>query len=638
MDTRLLHLYERELRYMRELGGEFARDFPKVAGRLGLETYACADPYVERLLEGFSFLAARVHLKIEAEFPRFTSHLLELVYPQYLAPTPSMAIVQMQPNLHEGSLGAGVRIERDTSLRSLLGKHDATSCEYRTAQPVTLWPLELAEAKYFTYAGELGGVDLSRLGPVKAGLRLRLKACAGLTIREIALDTLELYLRGSDALPANLLEQLLGHAVGMVVMPVLQPGAKAASWHQMLPKSGIRQACFDDDRALLPPTQRAFSGYRLLQEYFAFPQRFMFAQLRGLQAGLRHCSDKEVDVVVLFDQAHPLLEQGISASNLALYCTPAINLFPKRADRIHLSDRETEYHLVPDRTRPMDFEVCQVLGVTGYGAGVEAVQRFEPFYRANDLPDAGGQRAYFQLRRQRRVLSEQQRRKGPRSSYVGTEVFLSLVDAHEAPYASSLRQLGVETLCSNRDLPLSMPLGGAKTDFTLEISAPVQAVRCITGPTAPAPSHAEGELAWRLVSHLSLNYLSLMDGAGVAGQSAGGESQGGAALKELLRLYCQGADPASLRQVDAIRSVLAVPVTARLPVTGPICFGRGLQVQLTVDDAALEGQGVFLLGAVLEQFFARYAHINSFTETVLSTERRGMVMKWPARGGLCKIL
>ncbi len=633
MDPKLLRYYERELQHMREMGGEFAREFPKVAGRLGLETYTCADPYVERLLEGFSFLAARVQLKIDAEFPRFTNNLLELVYPQYLAPTPSMAVIQLQPDLQEGSLAAGFTVPRQTPLRSLLGKGDQTSCEYRTAHEVTLWPIELTDAKYFTYSGELGGIDLSRVGQIKAGLRLRLKASAGLAFKDIALDKLHLYLRGSDALPGRMLEQMLANALGVVVMPTRQP----VSWHSFSPKSAIAPLGFGDEHALLPATSRAFRGYRLLQEYFAFPQRYLFVELGGLQAGLSRCADKEVEIVVLFDRIDPTLEHGISATNFSLFCTPAINLFPKRADRVHLTDKQHVYHLVPDRTRPMDFEIYQVGGVTGYGTGPDALQRFEPFHAANDLQDDLARRAYYQLRRQQRVLSERQRRQGPRSSYVGSEVFLSLVDAHEAPFSNTLRQLGVDTLCTNRDLPLSMPLGSGKTDFTVETAGPLKAARCIEGPTVPSPSYAEGETAWRLVSHLSLNYLSLVDEDQQSG-TGGGTNTGATALKDLLRLYCNPLDPSGQRQIDSLVAVSCAPISRRLPVPGPICFGRGLQITLTLDDAAFEGHGVFVLGAVLEQFFAKYVSINGFTETAIKTPRRGLVMKWPARGGTCKIL
>src|SRR5713101_556004 len=153
MDPRLLKYYNRELQFMREMGGEFAKEFPKIAGRLGLDGFECADPYVERLLEGFAFLAARVQLKIDAEFPRFTQHLLETIYPGYLAPVPSMAMVQFQPDPSEGSLAAGVPVPRGSALRSMLGKGEITACEYRTAHEVTLWPVEIQEVEHFRYSG-----------------------------------------------------------------------------------------------------------------------------------------------------------------------------------------------------------------------------------------------------------------------------------------------------------------------------------------------------------------------------------------------------------------------------------------------------------------------------------------------------
>nr|WP_218648320.1 type VI secretion system baseplate subunit TssF [Pseudomonas reactans] len=621
----MLRYYERELAHLREVGGEFARDYPKVAGRLGLETYACADPYVERLLEGFSFLAARVQLKIDAEFPRFTNHLLELVYPQYLAPTPSMAVVQLQPDMGEGSLASGFKVPRDTALHSQLGKGDQTACEFRTAHDVTLWPVELVEARYFACGAHVAGVDLSRLGGVKAALRLRLRVGAGLTFSDLSLDNLPLHIRGGDAMPSRILEHLLAQAVGVLVMPVQEH----VDWHQFLPKSAIRSLGYSDSEALLPTGPRQFQGYRLLQEYFAMPQRFMFADVVGLANSVSRCSAEQLDVIVLFKKLDPLLEQSLSAANFGLYCTPAINLFPMRAERVHLSDQQSEYHVIADRTRPMDYEIYQIEGVTGYGSGAQASQTFESFYRANDLHARKPPNAFYQVRRDARVLSEQQHRQGPRSSYIGSELFLSLVDAQEAPHRSDLRQLGIDTLCSNRDLVLSMPVGSGRTDFSVESGAPVQAVRCLTGPTVPAPSFAEGETAWRLVSHLSLNYLSLLDQD---------KEQGASALRELLRLYCRIEDEAAHKQIEGLRSVTAESIVRRLPLPGPITYGRGLQVCVTLDEAAFEGAGVFVLGSVLEQFFAKYVSLNAFTETLIKSTTRGVIMQWPARVGRCEIL
>jgi type VI secretion system protein ImpG len=327
---------------------------------------------------------------------------------------------------------------------------------------------------------------------------------------------------------------------------------------------------------------------------------------------------------VALDRADSTLQGAVEPSQFELFCTPAVNLFPKRADRIHLDTRQHEYHVVLDRTRPMDFEVYSVTAVVGHGTRADQEQPFRPLYSLEDPGLARQERAYYSVHRQRRLFSEQQRRKGPRSSYLGSEVFVALVDADEAPYRSDLRQLSVRTLCTNRDLPLQMPVGRGKTDFTLETGAPVSAVRVVAGPTAPRPSWAEGDPTWRLISHLSLNYLSLVDTD---------PQQGAAALRELLALYSDVADAASRRQLEGVQAIASRPITRRLPGPGPIAFGRGLEINLTCEESAFEGTGIFLLGSVLERFFARYVSINSFTETVLTSGTRGEVMRWPARPG-----
>lgn len=620
MDTRLLQYYNQELRHLRELGGEFAREFPKIAGRLGLEGFECADPYVERLLEGFSFLAARVQLKIDDEFPHFTQHLLDILYPHFLAPIPSMAVAQFQPDPAEGALGQGFVIPRGAELRSILGKGDQTPCEYRTSQAVTLWPLELVEANYFAGREPVAHLDLPELGRARAGLRLRLRTTApGLAISQLALTHLTLFLQGDGPLSGRLYEQLLAN----VVLTVARPGERPVPWHETIHRRAIQGLGFAADQALLPAPPPSFHGYRLLQEYFAFPQRYQFVELDGLEAAARRCAGPELELLILLDRADPLLENAVSAANLALYCAPAINLFPKRADRIHLSDQSAEQHVVPDRTRPMDFEIFQVTGVTGIGEENEE-QEFLPFYASYDRLGQREQRAFYTLRRLPRLLSAHQRRHGPRSSYIGSEAYLMLVDADEAPYRSTLRQLAVNTLCTNRDLPLHMPIGRGETDFNLVASAPVRAVRCLAGPSWPRPSRAHGDTAWRLISHLALNYLTLADSDA---------RQGAAALRELLALYGDLHDEACRKQIDGVSSVRAAPITRRAPIPGPIAFARGLEVTLTLDESAFAGASSFLLGAVLEQFFAKYASINSFTETVVKSTERGEIMRWPARIG-----
>lgn len=624
MDPRLLEYYNRELRFMREMGGELAAELPKIAARLGLETFECADPYVERLLEGFAFLAARVQLKIDAEFPAFTQHLLEMVYPHYLAPTPSMTVVELQPDLQEGALAEGFDVPRDTVLRSTPGKGAVTPCEYRTAHPVRLWPMELTAAEYFSHTGPITRPDLPILKRSKAGIRLRLRTTANLTFAQLAPGRPEriapvLFLQGADQLPFELYARILGDTVGMLVQPVARP----VPWIETLPATAVRPLGFEEEEALLPYAPASFQGYRNLHEYFAFPQRFLFLALEGLGPVLRRIAAPEVDLILLLAQPAPTLERVLDASNFALHCAPAVNLFPKRFDRIHLNDAGPEYHVLPDRTRPMDFEVYRVDSVLGYGVGNTETREFKPFYTPAHRGQGLGHPAYYSVHRLPRRLSARQQLQGPRSSYVGSEVFVNLVDSSRAPWASDLRQLGVAGLCTNRDLPLHLTVGGGKTDFTLESGAPVRAVRVRAGPTPPRPSHAHGDTAWRLISHLSLNYLSIADTDG---------GTGAAALRELLALYGDLSDPDVRKQVEGIRQVGSRPIVRRIPGVRPVTYGRGLEILLDCDETAFEGTSAFLLAAVLAQFFARYCTVNSFTETVLKTDR-GEIMRWPATLG-----
>jgi type VI secretion system protein ImpG len=618
MDTRLLDYYNRELRYLRELGGEFAKEYPKVSQRLGLDSFECADPYVERLLEGFAFMAARVQLKIDSEFPRFTEHLLGMLCPHYLSPTPSMVVVQMHPDPAQGTLSDGFSVARGTALTSNVARNDTTSCEYRTAHDVVLWPIELVSVTHTGYERGLDNVPLARRRPVKGTLRLRLRTTNGLPFSALAVDRIPLFVRGTDAMSLRLFELLLCSSLGLILRDPAVPGSERAVG------SPPRALGLDDGEALLPCGPRAFHGYRLLHEYFALPSRYLFVELSDLAEGVRHCRGQELEIVVPLDRHEPTLEAAINVSNIALFCTPAINLFPKRADRIHLNDGASEYHVVADRTRPMDFEVFSVVEVMGYGTRGDARRAFAPLYeRRADAPSSEAP-AFYTTQRRERVASSRQKTHGPRSSYLGGEVFVSLVDGREGPYGADLRQLGISTLCTNRDLPLRMPVGDGRTDFSVESGAPVESVRCVAGPSAPRPSHAWGETSWRLISHLTLNHLSLLDAP---------DGKGATALREMLALYGELGDAAVRRQIEGVRSAVGRPVVRRLPLDGPASFARGVEVTLECDETAFEGTSVALLGSVLDRFFSKYVSINSFTETVLRSVQRGEIVRWPLRIG-----
>lgn len=617
MDPRLLRHYNLELQHLREMGAEFAEEFPKIAARLGMDGLEVADPYVERLLEGVGFLAARVQLKLDAEFPRFTQALLEIVHPHYLAPTPSMLVAQLEPDDKEPTLATGSKtVKRGSTMQGALTGDDETACEFRTAQDVTLWPVQIASASYFSFAPDLPLNTLPIAQRIKGGVRIRLKTTAGLKFSQTSLDRLCFYVAGRDDVANKLYELCLATGLGGLVLPT----KGMPRWHEFVPATNIRPVGFADNQALLPVTLRSFQGYRLLQEYFSFPHRYRFFEVSGLERAVSRASTDEIELVLLFGRGDATLESVVDASNFALFCTPAINLFPKRVDRINVGDGAHEYHVVADRTRPMDFEIYEVTDVVGHGIGSDSEQQFLPFYAAYSTHEEHPQSAYFTIRREPRLVSSAQKRRGPRSSYIGSEVFLGLVDSAQAPFSGDLRQLSVQALCTNRDLVLQMPMGIGRSDFSLDVAAPVGSIRVISGPSRPYAPLAEGAVSWRAISHLSLNYLSLVDST---------PQEGARTLRDLLELYAPGPDASARRQIEGIRSVSVERVVRRLPEPGPLTFGRGLQINVAVDELAFEGGSAYLLGSVLDHYFARHVSINSFTETVLlRSEGRGEINRW----------
>ncbi|WP_341887188.1 type VI secretion system baseplate subunit TssF [Variovorax sp. YR752] len=618
MDAKLLDYYNRELTYMHELGAEFAQRYPKIAGRLGMRGIEVSDPYVERLLEGFSFLTARIQLKMDAEFPRFSQRLLEVVYPNFLAPLPAMAVVQIDGNLNEGSLKAGYELPRHTLLRGRMIKGEQTACEFRTGHAVTLWPIRIADASLGPVPAEIAHALPMAARQAKSAITIKLEAVGGARFAEMPLERLEFFLSGAELHALRVLELVAHHSVATVCRA--GPGSTA----RIVPlgDEAIRHEGFDPEQSLLPYDARSFQGYRLLHEYFAFPERYLFFSVKNLRAAASAIGGTTMEIVILLDRADADLERLVDAKHFSLFCTPIINLVPRRSDRIPVGPGQHEHHAVIDRTRPRDFEIFTVERVTGHMANGSEEREFRPFLGsfASDDGDFG---AYFSLRREPRLVSDRARAQGTRTSYTGSEVYVSLVDQHDAPFPHSLRHITIDALCTNRDLPLLLPTG-LESDFTLRVSAPVRGVRILRGPSRPYPALAEGALTWRLISHLGLNYLSLTDVDA---------TQGAAALREMLDLYGNLADPAVRRQIQGVRSMALGPVFRRLPEPGPIVFGRGVEIALQIDEVAFSGASPYLFGAVLEQFFSRHVSLNAFTEFALSSLQRGEIARWTPRVG-----
>lgn len=625
MDTRLLKHYEAELAYMREMGAEFAAAFPKIANRLGMDGVDVADPYIERLLEGVAFLSARVQLELELQFPALTSHLLEIVYPHYLAPTPSMLIATFKPDPENGGMKDGFVLPRNTMLRSSLADGDQTPCQFRTSADLTLWPIEISEAEYIDSRGQLVAAGLTRGTEARAGIRLRLKRLGDGPLSELGLDRLTLFCDPSSGQSWDLHELLATEVTGLIGRST----DRRADWMLPLAQGAAVPRGFDASEALLPTPKRSFDGYRLLQEYFAMPERFHFIELQGLKPAIKRAAGNEVDIYILLKNGRSDIQSAITPAAFSLTSVPAVNLFPKRCDRIHVSGKEIDHHIVPDRTAPLDFEIYAVDSITGISGEGETDVVFRPFYSADDFTAAGDRHpAYYTQHRRMRQRSERERLRGVRTSYLGSEVFIQLTDRNQAPYSANLTQLAVTALCSNRDLPLLLSTGSADV-FHLPEGGPVLSVRTPVAPTRPRPTLAQGDSAWRLISHLSLNYLSIADTD---------NGSGAAALRELLGIYAPAGDRVIEKQLEGIVSIASRPIVRRIADEVLSTAVRGLEIKLGFDESFFEGTSVYLLGAVLQRFFQKYVALNSFTETVLTTTQRGEIARWRPESGLGRII
>ncbi|MES2530192.1 MAG: type VI secretion system baseplate subunit TssF, partial [Pseudomonadota bacterium] len=433
MDPQLLDYYNRELVYMREMAGEFAAAHPKIARRLGMHGIEVKDPHVERLIESFSFLSARMQIKLDAEFPRFTQRLLEVLYPNYLSPTPSMAVAQLHPNAREGDFSRGVVVPRGTAFHARIPAGEQTPCEFRSSQDVAMWPIEIVDARLTGAPPDIPGLEryLPPHVQVTGALRLRLRTVGEIGFDAISgLDRLPVYLCGNEQVASHLFELLHTSAVATFTG---EPGRLAQHPHVVTAGALVHEG-LEPGEGLLPLEWNTFHGHNLLHEYFACPERFYFFTLTQLAPGLARVTGREAEILILLTRPPGALGALVDARQLALFCTPVVNLFERRTDRVELNQAEPEFHLVPDRSRPLDFEVYAVRGIAGQQAQTTEAMDFRPLYQTLN-EDEGNYGRYFSVRREQRLASHSARKYGTRTPYVGTEVFLSLVDQKEAPYA-----------------------------------------------------------------------------------------------------------------------------------------------------------------------------------------------------------
>jgi len=616
MDPRLLRAYNEELTYLRETAREFGEENELVAGRLGLKTPTDPDPYVERLLEGVAFLGARVKLKLQDQFPDFTQHLLHAIQPHYLAPTPSICVAAFEPQEGDPALVKGFAVPRQTELTAVAKDQGGAVVTFRTGHEVVLWPLKIIEAEYLASRAAVASYAAAAGVRAESGLRVRFASIGGAPLAQVAPPVLPLYLAGSETIPGELYRQLAGETLSVIARSATS-AAGPEGWIRLpIPE----QLGFDDDCALLPAQGRSFAGYRLLTEYFACPERFLFVQLRDLGKAFAG-STEACDVVLLFGRSAPSLSGAVGPANLRLHATPAINLFEKQLGRVQIKPFDHEYQLIPDRTRPLDFEVYRVLDMIAYSRSNTQPRPVAPLYAFGALLYDWREALFYVPRIARRRLSTKEQRLRRRTDYLGTETWISLTAPGDASRLDDIHELAVRALVTNRELPELLRFGGA-SDLAVS-GVPVRAVTVLRAPTKPQPPLGLHDGAWRVIGHLTPNYATL------APEEGGDPSL----LRDHLALYGRIEDPVLRRQIDGILAVRSSPVTRRAPGQDRLAFARGLRIRLKLDDASFENARLFLFSAVLERFLAEFASVNSFTESVFETAQEGVFMQWPPRMG-----
>lgn len=608
MTDRLLPYYNRELEFLRRFGAEFAREHPKIAGRLRLGDDLSEDPHVSRIIEAFALLAARTRLKIDDDFPEITHALLGVLYPHYLAPLPSTAIVEFALDHRQAELVGGYQIEAGQAVET--ESTEDGSCQYRTVYPVKLLPLKVTAA---SYKGQpFQSPPTPALGKAEAVVHVQLKSYRNsVPVSSMDLRSLRFFIRGLSHAAMDLYELVRSGTVEVLL-------ARSPSDPQpiRLPAQSIRPVGFSESESLVPAEPRTFAGYRLLTEYFVAPEKFLFFDIDPIDPSRLEGFGDELHLYLLIDRHIGDVEPFVAADTIRMGCTPMVNLFEHRAEPIRVTHDVTEYRIVPDVRQPRAFEVHSVTAVTAIDSDRQETV-YHPFYSVRHARERRQRRGFYHLHRREAELSGG-------AADRASDLFLSLVDLDFQPDAPQATVLDIRTLCTSRNLPSRLEFGSGRPRLQLVQGGPLEPPRCVTQPRPTIRPPLGKGTYWRLISHLSLGHLSLFD-----------HGEGATALREILSLYdfLQSGD--SRQRIDALRSVRYQLGVARCPAgPGGPTFCRGLDIDLLIDEERLSSGGAFLFGAVLEQFLALYASINSFTRTTLHSTRRDQpIIRWPARSG-----
>ena len=616
MDRNFLAYYEDELAHVRELATEFAALHPTVARNLSLDAVPCPDPYVERLLEGVAYLAARTRLKVDAESSRYVRNLLDELYPDLVCPAPAMTMAVLHPGPQVQTMIDGHLVQRGTRCVAAYREGIATRATYTTAQDMTLWPVALEKVDYLQDKGAMNAAGLDR-PEAEAAIRFTLSRVGPGSLAELSLDRLDLWFTGGSRGGA-IFDALFGHGFAAIAR------APKGSPHPLVGPSLVGVT---DREGLLPRVRPSFEGYRLMREYFLMPDRFHYLRLDGLNAAFRACTTGPCEVVVYLDTARPELSD-IAAKDFRLFVTPLVNLFEKECNVIEIDGRSAAHVVHADRTRPRDFEVYRLTRVEDADSdGPDAT--VEPLYSVGRHRGSG--LVYSTERRPRRPGEDEIRRGQTRTSYTGDDLFLSIARPADVTVTKAIRRLDIRALCSNRDLPIlddspKLSLETGDPVGRIELIAPFRRPRASVASALPnIVSGGESQLddlAWRLVAQLSLNHLSLAE----PGQDA-------EPLRAMRYLYAGRGAPATGRHARSITRVRSRQVLERRSSTGPLALGNAGSVTCDTDDTTMATVSTLLLSALLNQLFARHAAINSFVRTKTHLMQRQEDVSWPMTPG-----
>lgn len=595
----LLPYYERELSFLRRYSREFSERYPKIAGSLLMAGEVCEDPHIERMIQSYALLNARVSKRLDDDYPEFTEALFEVLYPHYLRPFPSCSIARMDFAASAGELTAATKIARGTLLSSRQVK--GVVCKFQTIYDVPVAPIRLSRAAFSPIIEAPEAVVLHPA--ISASLAITIETTSSqVTLAKLGLATLRVFIDGEASFCAALRDSFFMRTVSAWVE---LPGSRC--W-TALSKSPLAEVGFSEEDALIDCPAQSHPAYRLLTEYFAFPEKFNFFDidlgviLAALPAGAKGFT-LHLGLSGLRADSHIARQLGgVSSANLLLGCTPVINLFRQHGDPIRLTHAGAYHPVLVDSRRAFGYEVysidsVQLVRQTPQG---ESITRFRPFYslRHGQSPEHDGY--YWTMRRDELVAL-----KSP-----GYETEISIVDINFDPAKIETDTLSIDLTCTNRDLPASLTYGLPGGDLSVESEGVVRTGALLRKPTLPSRFERGRGRQWRLISHLSLNHLSLMQG-------------GLEAFQEMLMLYDQSGSPISQRQIGAIAAIEHKAAAAWLPGNPFASLVRGIEIRLTVDEDGFVGSGLHVFASLIDRFMGLYVHANSFSQLTMISKRTG---------------